>query len=521
MAKSTKEAEKETKTKKAPAKKPVAKKAAPKKDAVKKPAAKKAAPKKEVAKKPAAKKEAAPKKDAPKKETAAVAKTEAPKSHSESFTSDNISLSLTKHAQCAVEMAVHAKKPLIAQARQKALKSLAKDVTIPGFRKGKAPTNMLLKRFPQAVDEQIFKELADLAYREAQNLAHCHLLNGNSQISYDLLNKDLEKGIDMTFTFESEPSIPDIDYSIIDLKGIKLDKVDDKKIDETVDQIRSFYAINDVVKDRAVKDKDFVLLDIDDLESEPPVTVFKSARFEVKKDGMAEWMLELVKGMKTGDSKEATSKANSDDSDKIKEQFQPKKVKVTVVEIQEMKLPEINDELAVKVGVPTVADMRSQLTKLLEKQTKDHYDDDRRECVSKTLLEKVVFDVPKSVREKEFSHRFNHSLKNDKFKKEWDTKSRVEQEEYQKEIMDESDRAIKLFYLSRELVRKHDIAIKKPQEQTPPSSVLEAMFSDRELLHFDTKSEEEQAYLMSKLLLKKAQDFCIVEAEKLKEKKSS
>ncbi|MDN3504374.1 MAG: trigger factor [Rhabdochlamydiaceae bacterium] len=520
MAKSTKESENETK-----AKKPVAKKAAPKKEtATKKAPAKKPAAKKETATKKTPAQESAPKKADPKKETvkkevatkAAPKKVEEAKSHTDTFTSDNISLTVTKHPQCAIEMAVHAKKPLIEKARQKALKSLAKDVTIPGFRKGKAPTSMLLKRFPQAVDEQIFKELADLAYRESQMLAHCPLLNGNSQISYDLLNRDLEKGVDMSFTFESEPSIPEIDYSIIDLKGTKLEKVDDKKINETIDQIRSFYATSDVVKDRAAKEKDFVLLDIDDLESTPPVTVFKSARFEVKEDGMAEWMLELVKGMKPGDSKEATSRANSNDSDKIKEQFKPKKVKVTLVEIQEMKLPEINDELATKVGVATVDEMRSQLKKMLEKQAQENFDEDRRERVSKALLEKVVFDIPKSVKEKEFSHRFNHSLKNEKFKKEWDTKSRAEQEEFQKEIMDESDRAIKLFYLSRELVRRHDIAIAKPKEQAPPTSVLEAMFTDRDMMHFDTKTEEEQAYLMSKLLLKKAQDFCVIEAEKLK-----
>lgn len=496
--------------KKAPAKKTTAKTTAKKSETAKKPAAKKTTTTKKTTTKKEGAKPAAKTKAAPKKEKGEAAATRPSfEEKTETLSSDLISLTVTKRAACRVEFQVQTKTALNDEAKKKAMKALAKEVTIPGFRKGKAPTNVLLSRFPKAVEEETFKQLADMAYHEAQKLANCPLLNGNSQISYDLKSRDLSAGIDMVYSFESEPDIPVIDYSAIDLKGVKKGKVDKAKVDETIEQIRGFYATHDVIKDRAAKKGDTVLLDIEDLDGDEPVTVFKSARFEVTDTGMAEWMLETVVGLKPSESKESVSRANENDSDKIKEEFQPKKVRVTVVEIQEAKLPPIDASLAEKVGVKSVEDMESQLKKLLEKRSEEEFQEEKREVASNALLENLAFEIPKSILEKEFSHRFNHSLKDPQFKKAWDGKSLTEQEEYQRKIMEEAEKAIRLFYISRVIVQRHNIQIERPEEDPAPNSVLEAMFSNREMMHFDTKSEEEKAYLMSKLLLRKAQDFCI------------
>ena len=502
-------AKEETKKKPAEKKKAPAKKAAPKK-----PAAKKAAPKKSAEKKPAAKKttekKAAPKKPAAKK---APAK-KAPEPKTETYSSDNISLTVNKKPGCKVEFVVHAKPQMCAQAKKDGLKALAKEVSIPGFRKGKAPVNMLEKKFPKAVEDEMMKKLANAAYSEAQSLANCPLLNNNSQISYDLLTRDASVGIDMSFTFESEPDIPEIDFSIIDFKDAKKGKVDAKKIDETIDQIRSFYATHDVAKERAAKKGDFVVIDIDDMDFDPPSNVFKAQRFELSDKGMAEWMFELVSGMKPGEEKEGVSRANSDDSDQIKEQFKPKKVRVKLIEIQEQVLPAIDDELAKKVGVTSVKEMKERLKVLLTQRSEQEYQEELRSCVSKSLLEKLVFDIPQTIKEKEFSHRFKHALQNEHFKKEWDKKNAADKEAYQRQLMQEADDAIKLFYLSREIARRYNVKVERPSDQPNPTNVLDAMFTDREMLHFDTKSEDEQAYLMSKLLLRKAQDFAIEKAQK-------
>lgn len=506
MAKTTKAPEDESKTKKKPTKKSSETKAA-------KPAAK--------TKKTASK---APASDSKKAQEPASSKNIEDPQHKEqleTFSSEKIALTVKKHPRCFVEFFVQTKPPLIKQARDLALKDLAKEVTIPGFRKGKAPIALLVKKFAKSVDEQTVKKLADLAYREAQSLSHCPLLNGNSQINYDLKNRDFEKGIDMIFSFETEPHVPDIDPTTADFKTAKKDEIDDKKIDETIEQIRSFYSTHDVIKDRAAKEKDFVLLTIEDLETDPPSTVFKEARFEIKKAGMASWMKDIVIGMKPGETKEGVSKPNEDDSDEVKKEFKPKKVRVTLNEIQVAKLPELDENLAKKVGVNSIEEMRSQLKKLLEKQAEERYQDDLRECVIQTCFDTTSFDLPKSIVEREFTHRFNQSMQNEHFKREWATKTAGEQEDIQKDIMRDAEKAIRLFYISRSLVQKHNIQINRPEEPPMPSNVLEAMFTNREMMHFDTKSEDEQAYLMSKLLLRKAQDFVIEKAGQTKEKKSS
>jgi trigger factor len=457
-----------------------------------------------------AKKTAAPKK---KKEEAvetavATSTSSLPAEQTQTFSSDLVSVSMTTKPNCLVELLVHTKTKLIQEAKSQGLKALAKDVSIPGFRKGKAPISLLEKRFPDAIKQETLKVLANAGWIEAQKLIQKPLSNQNGKINYDLKHLDLENGCDLVFGFESEPVVPEIDFSSIKVEKVEKEVVDEAKIDETVDQIRNFYATHEPILHRAVEQGDVVLLDIDNLEVTPPARVFSSMRFNANKTGMADWLLETITGMNPGEEKEAISKANETDSDQIKKEFEPKKVLVRVVSIEKTILPEINDELASKVGVKTVEEMRSQIQKQLEKKAEHHYQEELRNKMSDALISHIVFDIPKSIKESEFSHRFKQSLQDRAFKKEWDEKSTAEKEEFQKGLMEDSEKAVRLFYISRAIVERNNLRITKPQAARP-TSMIEAMFTQDDMADFDAKSEQDQAYLMSKLLLQKAQDFAI------------
>ena len=101
------------------------------------------------------------------------------------------------------------------------------------------------------MDERWQKAIADETFRECQKLAHTPLLSNDAQISFKIIKHSLEDGAEITYTFETEPEVPEIDLSNIEIKEIKREGVDAKKLDSTLEDIRMFFAEWEKVPDRA------------------------------------------------------------------------------------------------------------------------------------------------------------------------------------------------------------------------------------------------------------------------------
>src|SRR5690606_934781 len=140
--------------------------------------------------------------------------------------SDKAQVELQRQNNCKIKLVVKASEALANEARKDAIKQIAKEVSIPGFRKGKAPAAIIEKKYPKAVIEQWEKSFADLSFKEAQRLAKVPLLNGNSRISFHLESLKKEGG-EASFQFETEPNVPDVDPSKLNLKEIEEVKIDD------------------------------------------------------------------------------------------------------------------------------------------------------------------------------------------------------------------------------------------------------------------------------------------------------
>jgi trigger factor len=422
---------------------------------------------------------------------------------------EDLNLTIEKLPHCEVKFVVHAKPQLIAKAKEMAKKQIIKEVSIPGFRKGKAPADLIEKRYAGAIREKTAQELADLAFRKSQEIAKLPILNAQTRINYDLKSFDEVIGADMTYQFEVEPMTPSVKLEEIHMPHVKHEEVTEEKLSETIDSIRRYFSRLDVVKDRPAQDGDFVIIDIDDLDSNPPQKVFNKMRFEISDRGMAEWMKELLIGMSLNETKEGVSRPNSTDSDEIKSQYQPKKVSVTLHEIQEAKLPEVDENLAKKVGVNSVEEMKEALMGQLKTKLDAEHQDAQREKLCEVLLEHYAFDLPKSLIQREYEHRMNF-LHNDKnFEKNWKKMSFDEQEAMKSKTMKESENAIKLFYLFRKVMLDHKVKLALPERKANPINMIEAMFIQGQDQDYENASEEQKAIILSKAMLSSAQDYLL------------
>ena len=131
-------------------------------------------------------------------------------------------------------------------------------ISIPGFRKGKAPRNMIERAYGAGIFyEDAANELVPEAYRKAAEECGERIV---SNPSYDVVQ--VEAGLPFIFTAEVALRPP---VGLGKYKGVSVEKTDDsvtqEELDAEIQRVREMNGRIEEVKDRAVKDKDMVRLD--------------------------------------------------------------------------------------------------------------------------------------------------------------------------------------------------------------------------------------------------------------------
>lgn len=428
------------------------------------------------------------------------------------FRNEKIRVVVHHRPACRVECDVEVFPPLLKEAQAKAIKLVSKEVTIDGFRKGKAPENLVLKNYPAPVDKQFQESIADFAFRELQNLVKFPLLNGEPKVSFNMKNHSIESAR-VLLGFETEPTIPTVDPKDVTLKTVQRPAVNEEKVKETIRQVQLFFATWKSLPEQAIKEGDFILLDIDDMEVDPPKRLFSGVRFEVNDKAMAQWKKALVLGRKKGDVVEGVSIPDEDASAAEKEELKPKKVRLTILEVEEATLPELNDAFANQVGAPSVAEMTTSVEKLLNKQADAHVQEKVREQLSEVLLTKYPFEIPVSLIDRETRFRMQQLLQDPEFANYWKSMTAEARKRTVSSIAEQSEKAVRMFYVCRKILNDAGIKVTPEDLAKPPSTPLEFLLSDRRDHNPQEKSEVQQAEAFSRLLLEKAEDYIISNAK--------
>lgn len=427
------------------------------------------------------------------------------------FKNDLVSLTVQKKPDCRVEYTVEVFPGLVREAHKKSIKAIAKEVALPGFRKGRAPDQLVLKNFPQQVDKQWQDMLATDAFRECQKLTRIPLINPEAKVNYKMESHSQE-GAKLTLSFETEPVLPTIDPQSIQIKSVKRPEVNEEKVEETIRQTRLFFAEWKQITDRPVQPDDYVMLDVDVIEENPPRNLFSNTRFEVTEKSMAEWMRNLVIGLSTGESAEGMSVPDEDASEEDKETLTPKKVRLTVKAIESADMPPLDDDFAQKLGVRTVDEMRASITRLLNQQADAHVQEKMREQVGEYLLTHYTFDLPPSLIEKETHFRFKQLLQDAQFQDYWNRLGGDERRKIIESVYEQSKKAVWMFYLCRKVITDAHISVSPQDIAKFPTTPLEALISPSPAMQRNQQPEIQQAEAFSRVMLEKAEDYLISRA---------
>jgi len=217
---------------------------------------------------------------------------------------------------------------------------------------------------------------------------------------------DPEKAYIFDITVEIKPELDDIEFEGIDLKQTKYE-VSDGEIESQIFMIQKTMAKKETVKEeRPVKDSDFVLIDYegflngDSFDKTPKIENYVMG---IGQEAMPKEFSEKLTGAIPVQDLEIEVPYPDDYYD---ENLKGKTIvyKVTLKEIQEEILPELNDDLVKDLGkFETLDDVRTSIRENLEKGYTQRIKHELSEQVFQTLLEKYEFEVPEAMIEGELN----------------------------------------------------------------------------------------------------------------------
>ncbi len=277
-------------------------------------------------------------------------------------------------------------------AEQVALTKLAKEVKIEGFRKGKAPLEMVAAQVDQNVlGQEIIENALSKAVAEAFLKEKIQAIN---RPEVDV--KKFIPGTELEFTATSEimPKVELGDYKNLKVKKEKV-SVSQKEINETIDQILKNFAEKKKVK-RAAKEGDEVIIDFLGKKDGVAFDGGKAEKFplELGSKSFIPGFEEGLIGKKAGDELSLDLKFPKDyhakDLAGAKVVFE-----VKIHEVRENVLPEINEEFLSKLGeFKTKEDFEKQIKEDLKIQKQAEADDKFKDELVKKLAEVSKVPVP-------------------------------------------------------------------------------------------------------------------------------
>jgi trigger factor len=280
-----------------------------------------------------------------------------------------------------------------------AYKKIAGQVSIPGFRKGKVPPQIIDQRVGRAVvlDEAVNDALPGL-YRRALEENEVSPL-GQPEIDVT----EFEDNEKLTFTAELDvrPEIELPDYSGLEVE-VDSFTVSDEDVDQELQSLRErFGTLVDV--DREAADDDFVTIDLSASRDGQPIEEAQATglSYQVGKGNMLDGLDEALRGMKAGDSTTFSTQLVGGD---LAGQDVDVEVKVSAVKQQE--LPEVDEEFAQTASeFDTVEELTADLRTRLERSRRLDQASEARDAVLEKLLEQIDVPLPEKVISDEVAQR--------------------------------------------------------------------------------------------------------------------
>ena len=269
--------------------------------------------------------------------------------------------------------------------------AIAQQVSIPGFRKGKAPRQLIDARFGRGpILEQVVNDMLPSRYEQAVAENDLKVIG---QPEIDIAKLEDNDFVEFTAEVDVRPDFEVPDFSTLSVTVPEL-SVSDEDVDKALEDLASRFGELKDTK-RKMKTGDFAVIDI---TTEVDGTALDEASHEglsyrIGDDSLMKGLDTALRGMKTGEDNEFTTTIQSGEHE-----GDEATVKVHVQQTKERKLPELDDEFAMMASeFDTIEELREDTKSRVEETKKSEQAAAIRDEVLKAALADVDFELPTSV----------------------------------------------------------------------------------------------------------------------------
>ncbi len=272
-----------------------------------------------------------------------------------------------------------------------AYKRISSQVSVPGFRKGKVPTQIIDQRVGRgAVLEEAVNEVLPAAYESAVAENELFVV---SQPEVEVTEVADNEKVVFTAEVDIRPEFEIADYGSIEV-DVDDSVVDDEKVDEQLDELRKRFGTA-VPVERAAADGDMVLIDVvGTLDGEKLEDYSASAlSYEIGSAGMVSGADDAIRGLSKDES--TTFTFTPEEGEHSGREIE---LSVDVKDVRERSLPDADDEFAQLASeFDTLDELKADLRERVEKMALVEQGMAAREKVLDYLLENTDVDVPVSM----------------------------------------------------------------------------------------------------------------------------
>ncbi len=286
----------------------------------------------------------------------------------------------------------------VTKAIDRAFRDIAREVFVPGFRKGKVPRRVLQARLGmEPVCEEVKQANLPAYFQEALEQLGIEPID-EPEIDVDAIEVAEGKPLSFEATVEIRPRVEISDY-----KGVEVERPDEEVSEEEVqralDNLREKFAQLEVAEGKTLSDGDHALIDFEGTVNNKPIEGGSAKDFmlEIGTENIWPEFNEELRGKRKGDI--------LDIKVKVPEHFPDEEMagkiasfKVLVKEVKVKKLPEANDDFAKEASrFDTMQELREDIRNRLQRLKSERARESVRLQALRKIADRLEVDIPQKM----------------------------------------------------------------------------------------------------------------------------
>ncbi len=362
---------------------------------------------------------------------------------------------------CKKHLKIAIARPEIERQFDESLGTMKREAAVPGFRPGRAPRQLVEKRFRKEVSEQVKSTLLMAALEQ---LDEDYKLNPITQPNLDIKAIELPDEGPMRFEMEVEvrPEFPLPAYKALTVNR-PVRTISEADVDLQLQRFLERYAQMVPKLEGGAELGDFITADLRFHRDGQMLNEAKEIQFRLQpelrfQDGSVPDVGTALVGVKPGESREADARIGSSSPDPS---LRGQAIRVTfqVNDLKQLRLPEVNTSFLNSIGFDTEAELRTALREILDRRVVSQQRQAIRNDVLSKLIAEVPFDLPSDLVKRQESSTLRRLVMDLKQEGLSETDIRAREAEIRANAHEATLRSLKEFFILAKIAEEESITV--------------------------------------------------------------